>query len=116
MCKSNISDYKYIFYNFATSLTKQYFVFFALVNLYPYTTHLRLQAKLTTDTQKKWRLLLDGLSHMQFAVTEQEHVVLNAQRLLPAQEEVQYIKVKQQHALIHLSVFNYLTNNNQFIC
>ncbi|XP_044228761.1 cilia- and flagella-associated protein 46 isoform X1 [Thunnus albacares] len=48
---------------------------------------LRVLANCTTDTQEKWRFLLNGLSHIQFAITEQEHVVLNAQSLLPAQEE-----------------------------
>ncbi|KAM7408201.1 hypothetical protein PAMA_002070 [Pampus argenteus] len=48
---------------------------------------LRILARYTTDAQEKRRFLLDGLSHMQFAITEQEHVVLNAQSLFPTQEE-----------------------------
>lgn len=48
----------------------------------------RILANHTTSTEDKQRFLLDSLSQMQQAVTEQEHVVLNAQRMLPSQEEV----------------------------
>lgn len=51
----------------------------------------RVLAHHTTYTEDKRRFLLDGISQIQLAVTEQEHVVLNAQRLLPSQEEVNII-------------------------
>ncbi|XP_037829580.1 cilia- and flagella-associated protein 46 [Kryptolebias marmoratus] len=44
---------------------------------------LRLLASFCPDREEKHRLLLDGLSHMQLAVTLQEHVAFNAQNLLP---------------------------------
>ncbi|KAM6916250.1 cilia- and flagella-associated protein 46 [Xenentodon cancila] len=47
---------------------------------------LRLQITHHTDRDEKRRFLLDGLSHMQLAVTLQEEVVLNAQNQLPSQE------------------------------
>ncbi|KAF3842493.1 hypothetical protein F7725_024444 [Dissostichus mawsoni] len=37
--------------------------------------------------------MLDGLSQMQLAVTEQEHVALNAQRMLPSQEEIASLRL-----------------------
>ncbi|CAK6962375.1 cilia- and flagella-associated protein 46 [Scomber scombrus] len=63
---------------------------------------LRLLANLTTDTQKKWRFLLDGLSNMQFAITEQEHVVLNAQSLLLAKEESRGLLLLSKRKLLRL--------------
>ncbi|XP_027134224.1 cilia- and flagella-associated protein 46 isoform X3 [Larimichthys crocea] len=48
---------------------------------------LRILAHHSTYTEDKQRFLLDGLSQMQLAVTEQEHVVQNIQKLLPSQEE-----------------------------
>ncbi|KAM9345441.1 cilia- and flagella-associated protein 46 [Symphorus nematophorus] len=56
--------------------------------LVEYAHALRILANHTIDGEDKQRFLLDGLSQMQLAVTEQKHVVLNAQRLLPSQEEV----------------------------
>ncbi|GAA6225204.1 cilia- and flagella-associated protein 46 [Lates japonicus] len=47
----------------------------------------RLLVNHTTNEEERQRLLLDGFSQMQQAVTVQEHVVLNAQSLLPPQEE-----------------------------
>ncbi|KAK7901384.1 hypothetical protein WMY93_018153 [Mugilogobius chulae] len=48
---------------------------------------LRFLAEHTADTEQKQRLLLDALAQMQAAVHELEHVALNSQNLLPAQEE-----------------------------
>ncbi|XP_060943811.1 cilia- and flagella-associated protein 46 [Limanda limanda] len=53
-----------------------------------YAHGVRLVSDHTTDEEEKQRFLLDGLSHMELAVTVQEQVVLNAQSLLPPQEEV----------------------------
>nr|XP_046258124.1 cilia- and flagella-associated protein 46 isoform X1 [Scatophagus argus] len=63
---------------------------------------LRFLANHTTSTKDKWRLLLDGLSQMQLAVTEQEHVVLNAQRLLPSQEEGHGLSLAAVRRLLRL--------------
>lgn len=62
----------------------------------------RILANHTTYTKDKQRFLLDGVSKMQLAVTEQEHVVLNAQSLLISQEEVS--KVRACSKKIHLSL------------
>uniref|UniRef100_UPI0037E7646D cilia- and flagella-associated protein 46 n=1 Tax=Semicossyphus pulcher TaxID=241346 RepID=UPI0037E7646D len=48
---------------------------------------LRILANNTCSPEDRQRFLLDALSQMQLSVAEQEHVVLNAQRLLPSQEE-----------------------------
>lgn len=45
-------------------------------------------ANRSTHAEDKQHYLLNGLSQMQLAVTEQEHVALKAQTLLPPQEEV----------------------------
>ncbi|KAM4729450.1 cilia- and flagella-associated protein 46 [Anableps anableps] len=47
---------------------------------------LRLLAGKVTDIEEKQGYLLDGLSQMQLAVAQQEHVVLSAQRLFLPQE------------------------------
>lgn len=48
----------------------------------------RILANHATCREDRQRFLLDGLSQIQLAVSEQERVALNAQRLLPSQEEV----------------------------
>ncbi|XP_051937204.1 cilia- and flagella-associated protein 46 [Hippocampus zosterae] len=50
------------------------------------TYGLRFLAIKATDKKEKQRFLLDGLSHMQLAISEQERVVLNAENLLHLQE------------------------------
>ncbi|XP_071380722.1 cilia- and flagella-associated protein 46 [Centroberyx affinis] len=52
-----------------------------------YAQGLRILASHSTDIEGKRHYLLDAYSQMQLAVTVQEHVVLNAQSLLPPQEE-----------------------------
>lgn len=42
----------------------------------------------TTDVEDKQHFLLEGLSQLQLAVSQQEHVVLNAQTLLPSESAV----------------------------
>lgn len=42
----------------------------------------------TTDVEDKQHFLLEGLSQLQLAVSQQEHVVLNAQALLPSESAV----------------------------
>ncbi|XP_051232115.1 cilia- and flagella-associated protein 46 [Dicentrarchus labrax] len=63
---------------------------------------LRILANHTTYTEDKQRFLLDGLSQMQLAVTEQEHVVLNAQRLLSSQEESHELSLVAMRRLLRL--------------
>lgn len=46
----------------------------------------RILANQTSEDKR--RFLLDGLSQLQLAVTEQEYVVLNVQRLIPSHEKV----------------------------
>lgn len=58
------------------------------MNLYIAPFQCRILAKHSADKEEKQRFLLDGLSQMQQAVTVQEHMVLNAQSLLPPKEEV----------------------------
>lgn len=48
----------------------------------------RLLANNTADVEDKKHFLLDGLSQIQLAVSQQEDVVLNVQTLLPSQSEV----------------------------
>ncbi|XP_077350768.1 cilia- and flagella-associated protein 46 isoform X2 [Festucalex cinctus] len=50
------------------------------------TYGLRFLANQATDKKEKQRFLLDGLSHMQLAISEQECVVLNAENLLYLEE------------------------------
>lgn len=64
----------------------------------------RILAHHSTYTEDKQRFLLDGLSQMQLAVTEQEHVVQNIQKLLPSQEEVKK-KVQSCSLKIHFSLW-----------
>lgn len=42
----------------------------------------------TTCAEDKQQFLLDGLSQIQLAVSQQEHVVLNVQTLFPSQSKV----------------------------
>ncbi|XP_041803927.1 cilia- and flagella-associated protein 46 [Chelmon rostratus] len=67
-----------------------------------YAHALRILANHTTYTEDKQRFLLNGLSQMQLAVTEQEHVVLNAQRLLPSQEEGHGLSLAAMRRLLRL--------------
>ncbi|XP_026046614.1 cilia- and flagella-associated protein 46 isoform X3 [Astatotilapia calliptera] len=48
---------------------------------------LRILANHTTERESKQSFLMNGLSQLQLAVTVQEHVVQNAESLLPPQEE-----------------------------
>lgn len=59
------------------------FIFCFLCQLFLY----RILSTHTADPDNK-RLLLDGLSHMQLAVTLQEHVAQRIQDLLNPEEEV----------------------------
>ncbi|XP_069001354.1 cilia- and flagella-associated protein 46 [Embiotoca jacksoni] len=63
---------------------------------------LRVLATHVTDREQKQRFLLDGLSQMQLAVTAQEHVVLNAQSLLPPQEESRGLSLAGMRRLLRL--------------
>ncbi|CAB1430488.1 unnamed protein product [Pleuronectes platessa] len=67
-----------------------------------YAHGVRLVSDHTTDKEEKQRLLLDGLSQMELAVTVQEHVVLNAQSLLPPQEETPGIWLAARQRLLCL--------------
>ncbi|XP_068423801.1 cilia- and flagella-associated protein 46 isoform X2 [Clinocottus analis] len=67
-----------------------------------YAHGLRTLASRTTHTEDKQRFLLGGLSQMQFAVTEQEHVVLNAQMLLPSQDESHEVSLAAVRKLLRL--------------
>ncbi|XP_042358180.1 cilia- and flagella-associated protein 46 [Plectropomus leopardus] len=67
-----------------------------------YAHGLRVLAKHATHTADKQRFLLDGLSHLQLAVTEQEHAALNAQRLLPSQEESHDLSLAAMRRLLQL--------------
>ncbi|XP_030012468.1 LOW QUALITY PROTEIN: cilia- and flagella-associated protein 46 [Sphaeramia orbicularis] len=63
---------------------------------------LRILAHHVTDVEEKQRFLLDALSQMQLAVAEQEHVVLNAQSLLPPQEECDGLSLAAVRRLLRL--------------
>ncbi|XP_034754581.1 cilia- and flagella-associated protein 46 isoform X3 [Etheostoma cragini] len=65
---------------------------------------LRILANHSTYTEDKQRFLLDGLSQMQLGVTEQEHVALNAQRLLTSQEESHGLSLEAMRRLLRLRV------------
>ncbi|XP_070834007.1 cilia- and flagella-associated protein 46 [Chaetodon trifascialis] len=67
-----------------------------------YAHALRILANHATYTEDKQRFLLIGLSQMQLAVTEQEHVVLNVQRLLPSQEEGHGLSLAALRTLLRL--------------
>ncbi|XP_040906348.1 cilia- and flagella-associated protein 46 [Toxotes jaculatrix] len=67
-----------------------------------YAHGVRLLAKHTTDKEEKQRFLLNGLSQMQLAVTVQEHMVLNAQRLLPPREESHGTSLAAMRRLLRL--------------
>ncbi|KAK1905958.1 Cilia- and flagella-associated protein 46, partial [Dissostichus eleginoides] len=66
-----------------------------------YATGQRLLARRASAADRQ-RFLLDGLSQMQLAVTEQEHVALNAQRLLPSQEESPGLSLAAMRRLLRL--------------
>ncbi|XP_029305800.1 cilia- and flagella-associated protein 46 isoform X3 [Cottoperca gobio] len=63
---------------------------------------LRILADNATFTEDKQRFLLHGLSQMQLAVTAQEQVALNAQRLLPLQEESHGLSLAALRTLLRL--------------
>ncbi|XP_047198342.1 cilia- and flagella-associated protein 46 [Hippoglossus stenolepis] len=67
-----------------------------------YAHGVRLVSDHTTDKEEKQRFLLDGLSQMELAVTVQEQVVLNAQSLLPPQEETPGIWLAAMQRLLRL--------------
>ncbi|XP_070772644.1 cilia- and flagella-associated protein 46 [Enoplosus armatus] len=67
-----------------------------------YAHGLRILANRTTHTEEKQRFLLDGVSQMQLAVTEQEHVVLNAQTLLPSLGERHGLSLAAMRRLLRL--------------
>ncbi|KAJ4948115.1 hypothetical protein JOQ06_019655, partial [Pogonophryne albipinna] len=66
-----------------------------------YAAGQRLLARRASAADRQ-RFLLDGLSQMQLAVTEQEHVALNAQRLLPSQEESPGLSLAAMRRLLRL--------------
>ncbi|KAF0027185.1 hypothetical protein F2P81_019926 [Scophthalmus maximus] len=63
---------------------------------------MRILANHTNHKEDKQRLLLDGLSQLQLAVTVQERVVLNAQSLLPPQEVTHGISLPAKRRLLRL--------------
>ncbi|XP_056903879.1 cilia- and flagella-associated protein 46 isoform X4 [Takifugu flavidus] len=69
---------------------------------------LRGLADNTTDVEGKQHFLLEGLSQLQLAVSQQEHVVLNAQALLPSESAgLSLESVKQlQHLRLALADFS----------
>ncbi|XP_045926168.1 cilia- and flagella-associated protein 46 isoform X3 [Micropterus dolomieu] len=67
-----------------------------------YARGLRILANHANQIEDKQRFLLDGISQMQLAVIEQEHVVLNAQRLLPSQEEGHGLSLVPMRRLLRL--------------
>ncbi|XP_075933471.1 cilia- and flagella-associated protein 46 [Anarhichas minor] len=69
-----------------------------------YAHGLRILASRTAHTEDEQRFLLDGLSQMQLAVTEQEHVALNAQTLLPPQEESPGVSLAAARRLLRLQL------------
>ncbi|XP_051816052.1 cilia- and flagella-associated protein 46 isoform X2 [Acanthochromis polyacanthus] len=67
-----------------------------------YAHGLRMLANHFTEMEEKQRFQLDGLFHMQLAVTMQEHVVLNVQSLLPSKEENHGLSLAAMQRLLHL--------------
>ncbi|KAL6101538.1 cfap46 [Pungitius sinensis] len=67
-----------------------------------YAQGLRMLANQTTHAEDKQHYLLNGLSRMQLAVTEQEHVALKAQMLLPPQEESPAVSLAAMRRLLRL--------------
>ncbi|XP_035461481.2 cilia- and flagella-associated protein 46 isoform X4 [Scophthalmus maximus] len=67
-----------------------------------YAHGVRILANHTNHKEDKQRLLLDGLSQLQLAVTVQERVVLNAQSLLPPQEVTHGISLPAKRRLLRL--------------
>ncbi|KAM9847487.1 cilia- and flagella-associated protein 46 [Aulostomus maculatus] len=63
---------------------------------------LRVAANNTGDAWEKRRFLLDSLSHMQLAIVDQEHVVMNAQSLLPPQVESSKLSLSAVRRLLRL--------------
>ncbi|XP_061693623.1 cilia- and flagella-associated protein 46 isoform X2 [Syngnathoides biaculeatus] len=66
------------------------------------TYGLRFLANKATDKKEKQRFLLDGLSHMQSAISEQEHVVLNAENLLHLEDASCGVILSPKWALLRL--------------
>ncbi|XP_035810814.2 cilia- and flagella-associated protein 46 isoform X2 [Amphiprion ocellaris] len=67
-----------------------------------YARGLRILANDCTEIEEKQRFQLDGLFHMQLAITMQEHVVLNVQSLLPPKEENHGLSLAAMQRLLHL--------------
>ncbi|XP_077960776.1 cilia- and flagella-associated protein 46 isoform X4 [Gasterosteus aculeatus] len=67
-----------------------------------YAQGLRMLANRSTHAEDKQHYLLNGLSQMQLAVTEQEHVALKAQTLLPPQEESPAVSLAAMRRLLRL--------------
>ncbi|XP_074502975.1 cilia- and flagella-associated protein 46 isoform X2 [Sebastes fasciatus] len=67
-----------------------------------YAHGLRILANHATCREDRQRFLLDGLSQIQLAVSEQERVALNAQRLLPSQEESHGVSLAAMRRLLRL--------------
>ncbi|XP_030298554.1 cilia- and flagella-associated protein 46 isoform X3 [Sparus aurata] len=86
----------------ASGFTKLSYRQYAAEARVEYAQGLRILANHTTSTEDKQRFLLDSLSQMQQAVTEQEHVVLNAQRMLPSQEESHGLSLAAMRRLLRL--------------
>ncbi|KAK2823968.1 hypothetical protein Q5P01_021143 [Channa striata] len=63
---------------------------------------LRILANNTADADKKRSFLLCGFSQMQLAVALQEDVVLNAQNLLPSQEESHGLSLAAKRTLLRM--------------
>ncbi|XP_061546899.1 cilia- and flagella-associated protein 46 isoform X4 [Phycodurus eques] len=66
------------------------------------TYGLRFLASKATDKKEKQRFLLDGLSHMQLAISEQEHVVLIAENLLHLEQASCGVLLSPKWALLRL--------------
>ncbi|KAM8739310.1 cilia- and flagella-associated protein 46 isoform 1-T1 [Acanthopagrus schlegelii] len=86
----------------ASGFTKLSYKHYAAEAHVEYAQGLRILANHTTSTEDKKRFLLDSLSQMQQAVTEQEHAVLNAQRILSSQEESHGLSLAAMRRLLHL--------------
>ncbi|KAM3606725.1 uncharacterized protein V6R79_022079 [Siganus canaliculatus] len=63
---------------------------------------LRILSRHTASKEDKQHFLLKYFSQMQLAVTEQEHVVLNVQKLFPSQEENRGLSIPGMQRLLHL--------------
>ncbi|XP_061818672.1 cilia- and flagella-associated protein 46 isoform X2 [Nerophis lumbriciformis] len=63
---------------------------------------LRFLADMATDNKEKQRFLLDGLSCMQLAISDQECVVLNAHNYLHLEEESCGVLLSPKWTLLHM--------------